>query len=98
MVGDAHLRLPRERSSDPALTDEIWSIARNLGADAFVDEVDGAILDDHRPFLERRIPAVLIIDLDYKYWHTTADTPDKVSAESLEQVGSVLQAWVLSRR
>ena len=98
MVGDAHLRLPRERTSDPGLTDEIWSTARDVGASAFVDEQGAAILDDHRPFLALGIPSVLIIDLDYAYWHTTQDTLDKVSAESLEQVGAVLQAWILSRR
>jgi Zn-dependent M28 family amino/carboxypeptidase len=98
MVGDSNLRLPRERSSDGALTDEVWGIARDLGATAFVDEPGIPILDDHRPFLALGIPAVLIIDLEYDYWHTTADTPDKVSAESLAQVGSVLQAWILSRR
>jgi glutaminyl-peptide cyclotransferase len=98
MVGDSDLRLPRERNSDSTLTDEIWGIARNLGADAFVNEPGIAILDDHRPFLALGIPAVLIIDLEYDYWHTTGDTLDKVSAESLEQVGSVLQAWILSRR
>jgi glutaminyl-peptide cyclotransferase len=98
MVGDADLRLPRERTSDPALADEIWATARDLGVQAFVDEPGLPILDDHRPFLDLGIPSILIIDLDYDYWHTTQDTLDKVSAHSLEQVGSVLQAWILSRR
>jgi Zn-dependent M28 family amino/carboxypeptidase len=98
MVGDSDLRIPRERTSDIELTDEIWAVARDLGADAFVDDPGIAILDDHRPFLALGVPAVLIIDLEYDYWHTTADTLDKVSAGSLEQVGSVLQAWILSRR
>jgi len=98
MVGDCDLRLPRERSSDPALTDEIWGIAGELGAGAFVDEAGMAIADDHGPFLARGSPAVLIIDLQYYYWHTTGDTLDKVSAESLEQVAIVLEAWILSRR
>jgi len=98
MVGDSDLRLPRERSSDRALTDEIWGFARDLGADAFVNEPGIPILDDHRPFLALGIPAALVIDLEYDYWHTTADTLDRVSADSLEQVGSVLRAWILSRR
>lgn len=98
MVGDADLRIPREKSSDVALADEIWAVARDLGANAFVDEPGIAILDDHRPFLALGVPAVLIIDLDYEYWHTTGDTLDKVSSGSLEQVGSVLEAWILSRR
>jgi Zn-dependent M28 family amino/carboxypeptidase len=51
-------------------------------------------MDDHVPFLRRGIPAVDIIDFDYPYWHTTRDTPDKVSAESLERVGRVLEWWL----
>jgi len=98
MVGDADLRLPVERNSDPALVKEIWDVAERLGAGAFVQEPGSSIIDDHRPFVDRGIPAVLIIDLEYAYWHTTADTLDKVSAESLAQVGRVLEAWLLSRR
>jgi len=52
------------------------------------------MLDDHIPFLQRGIPAVDIIDFDYPYWHTTQDTPDKVSTESLKAVGDTLQAWL----
>ena len=97
MVGDLDLRLPREGSSDPLLAAEIWSLARKQGATAFVDELGSSIIDDHRPFLLLGIPAVAIIDIDYDYWHTTADTLDKISPASLEQVGRVLQAWILSR-
>lgn len=98
MVGDADLRLPVERNSDPALVEEIWQVAERLGAGAFVQEPGSSIIDDHRPFVDLGIPAVLIIDIEYAYWHTTADTLDKVRAESLAQVGQVLETWVLSRR
>ena len=36
------------------------------------------------------IPAILIIDLEYPYWHTQGDTLDKVSARSLDIVGDTL--------
>jgi Zn-dependent M28 family amino/carboxypeptidase len=52
------------------------------------------MLDDHTPFLNASIPAVAIIDFDYPYWHTSADTADKVSAESLEIIGNLLFAWL----
>jgi glutaminyl-peptide cyclotransferase len=52
------------------------------------------MLDDHVPFAQRGIPAVDVIDFDYPYWHTTQDTPDKVSAGSLERVGRVLEVWL----
>ena len=36
------------------------------------------------------MPCVDLIDFDYPFWHTHADTPDKVSATSLQIVGDVL--------
>jgi len=38
-----------------------------------------------------------MIDFDYPYWHTLADTSDKVSPLSLERVGRTLQVWLESR-
>ena len=38
-----------------------------------------------------------IIDFDYPYWHTVQDTPDKVSAESLQAVGETLWHWIVER-
>ena len=52
------------------------------------------MLDDHLPFLEKGIPAVLLIDFDYPWWHTTSDTLDKVSADSLDAVGETLYHWL----
>ena len=37
---------------------------------------------------------LLLIDFDYPYWHTTQDTVDKVSPESLHAVGDTLWHWV----
>ena len=99
LVGDADLSLPYEGNSDEALRAEIWALAAELGySEVFVPEVKYTILDDHIPFLERGIPSVDIIDLDYEYWHTVEDTADKVSQESLQMVGDVLLAWLLGRR
>ncbi len=95
MVGDADLQLYYERSSDPALSAEIWQVAARLGYAQFIPEPKYSILDDHTPFLQAGIRAVDIIDFDYPYWHTTADTLDKVSAESLEAVGATVLAWLL---
>jgi hypothetical protein len=43
------------------------------------------------------IRTIDIIDFDYPYWHTPEDTPDKVSAETLDIVGEVVIA-VLQRQ
>ena len=53
-----------------------------------------SVIDDHLPFRERGIPAIDIIDFDYPYWPTTADTADKVAPESLERVGRTVEAWL----
>ena len=97
MVGDADLKLYKEHNSNVELMEQIWEQARLLGfEEVFLPEYKFSVLDDHTPFIEAGIPAVDIIDLDYPYWHTTADTADKVSIESLQIVGDTLLAWILS--
>ena len=49
------------------------------------------------PFLQERIPAVDLIDFHFggaenAYWHTTQDTLDKVSGESIKIVCDVVIA------
>jgi len=98
MIGDADLNIYKERNSNPALTDEIWATAKNLGYEnKFIPQYKYSMLDDHTPFLQAGMPAIDIIDFDYPYWHTTQDTPDKVSAESLQAVGKTLQVWVMQQ-
>jgi len=98
MIGDADLNIYIERTSNQQLANEIWAVAGELGyASAFIPEPKYSILDDHTPFLQAGIPAVDIIDFDYPYYHTTQDTVDKISAESLEIVGRTLQAWLARR-
>lgn len=98
MIGDADLNIYKEWNSNPELTNEIWEVARNLGYEnKFIADYKHSMLDDHTPFLEAGIPAVDIIDFDYPYWHTVQDTPDKVSAESLQAVGETLHAWIMQQ-
>jgi glutaminyl-peptide cyclotransferase len=98
MIGDSDLNIYKERNSNPELTDAIWATAKGLGYESkFIPEYKHSMLDDHTPFLQAGIPAVDIIDFDYPYWHTVQDTPDKVSAESLQVVGETLRAWVMQQ-
>jgi Zn-dependent M28 family amino/carboxypeptidase len=98
MIGDADLNIYKERNSNPALTDAIWEVAKELGyEDKFIPEYKYSMIDDHTPFLEAGIPAVDLIDFDYPYWHTVQDSPDKVSAESLQAVGETLREWVMGQ-
>jgi len=98
MIGDADLNIHLEGNSNPKIRAEIWSTAEKLGyGKQFINTEKFSMLDDHTPFLEAGIPAVDIIDFDYPYWHTTQDTPDKVSAESLQAVGDTLLHWVIGQ-
>ena len=97
MVGDSQLDIYEEKNSNPDLTRQIWTEAASLGySSKLIPQPKYAMLDDHTPFLEAGIPAVDLIDFDYPYWHTTQDTPDKVSADSLKVVGQTLLAWLLN--
>ncbi|HKQ89014.1 MAG TPA: M28 family peptidase [Candidatus Acidoferrales bacterium] len=95
MIGQYDLRIERESSSTPALTDLIWKTAARLGYGNIFVLQKTTVEDDHGPFLKRGVPAVDIIDLDgYQYWHTPQDTLDKVSAASLAAVGYVILTTV----
>ncbi len=95
MIGDADQNIYYEHNSDAELQEQLWAIAVSLGyTREFIPEYKWSMRDDHAPFLQRGIRAIDIIDFDYPYWHTTQDTADKVSADSLERVGRVLQTWL----
>jgi Zn-dependent M28 family amino/carboxypeptidase len=95
MVGDQEQQFLWEANSDADLQRTLWAIAADLGfEDSFVPRPGPTIIDDHLPFREQGLVAVDIIDIDYPYWHTAEDTPDKVSPVSLERVGRVLETWL----
>ncbi len=95
MIGDQDLNLYFEKNSNPIINSEIWNQAAKLGySKQFIPQQKYAILDDHTPFLEAGINAVDLIDFDYPYYHTTADTLDKVSSTSLQAIGATLIEWL----
>lgn len=94
MIGDASLNLLYDQNSTAWLRDLVWSVAARLGYGAQFGRDPSSIEDDHMRFLEAGIPAVDLIDYDYgpsnAWWHTAADTVDKLSARSFEIVGRVV--------
>jgi len=101
MVGERDSRMPIERFSaaaSPAVCARIYGIARTLRVPNFVQAQGPSIIDDHLPFIQAGIPAIDLIDFEYPFWHTLADTPDKCSSESLAAVGSVLVRYLWEER
>lgn len=93
MIGDRDLHIDLAGNSTPALADVVMAEAKAAGyADKF-SRGTTAILDDHYPFLQANLNAVDLIDFDYgpenRYWHTGADTMDKISAESIRTAADV---------
>lgn len=95
MIGDADQQIYYEGNSHQQMQEGIWQVAADLEYPAFIPELRHTMIDDHIPFVREGIPAVDLIDFDYPYWHTTQDTLDKISAESLEAVGRTLEEWIV---
>jgi len=93
MIGDKNLNVTIPPNTTPALRSLVLEAAHEGGVRSFFSLGDQEILDDHVPFLQANLPAVLLIDFQYgswgrnNYWHTREDTMDKLSPESLEIVG-----------
>ncbi len=98
MVGDKQLEIRKEQYSmkyAPDIVDLVWSTAAALGVEQFSSFAQNAVTDDHIPLNEAGIKTIDLIDFDYpdasnRFWHTSEDTPDKCSPESLEAVGKVI--------
>ena len=93
MIGDKDLQIFKEtyslKGSDRFL-DQIYSIAEKQKVSSFKPQSKFTIFDDHYPFYKIGIPATVLIDFDYPYWHTQEDTLDKCSPESMFSVFSVV--------
>ena len=94
MVGDADLNIERDQNSTPWLEDVVHHAASQLGYQSHFFARRVAIDDDHIPFSKIGVPVADLIDFDYGYnnvfWHTSADTLDKLSPQSFVVVGDVL--------
>jgi glutaminyl-peptide cyclotransferase len=90
MIGDKNLDIKIETNSNAALNKLVWDTAASLGYGAFFLKEELATDDDHMPFVHQGVPAIDLIDFDYDPWHEDSDTMDKLSAKSLEIVGTVV--------
>jgi glutaminyl-peptide cyclotransferase len=89
MVGDRSLDVTLPADSPPEIARNIFAAAETLKLRSYFTYLDREIIDDHSPLNAIGIPTIDVIDFDYPSWHTAGDTIDKLSAESLQIVGSV---------
>ena len=101
MIADSTQQFRQETYSlqnAPEVVERVWGKARELGLGrVFLDESVGGMSDDHLPLQKAGLRVIDVIDCctdQYIWWHTTHDTPDKVSATALANVGKVALALV----
>src|SRR5213592_3064005 len=95
MVGDRSLDITLPTDSPLEVARDIFASAEALKLRNYFSYFDREMTDDHTPLNRIGIPTLDMIDFDFAWWHTADDTIDKLSAQSLQVVGSVA-AYYLS--
>jgi hypothetical protein len=106
MVGGKDAKFMREYHSQryaPELTSEIWQTAAQSGySDRFINEIGGAITDDHVEFIKEGYPAIDIIEYNSRSgtgfnptWHTQSDNMDGIDKSTLKAVGQTILNYIL---
>jgi glutaminyl-peptide cyclotransferase len=89
MVGDRSLGITLPADSPADMARDIFAAAEALKLRNHFTYLDRELIDDHAPLNAIGIPTLDVIDFDFPWWHTADDTIDKISAQSLQIVGSV---------
>jgi len=89
MIGDRSLDITLPPDSPSLLAQDVFAAAEALKLRKYFSYLDRNLIDDHAPLNAIGIPTIDIIDFNYPSWHTAGDTMDKISAQSLQAVGSV---------
>src|SRR6266404_594443 len=95
MIGDRDLKVTLPPNSPPNLARDIFASADALNVRNHFTFFGQDVTDDHSPLNAVGTPVIDLIDFRFSYWHTADDTIDKISAQSLQTVGSVA-AYYLS--
>jgi hypothetical protein len=103
LVGDKQAEFryePISRQAHTVLVDGIWNIAKKSGSPYFIHEIGNSVSDDHVILNQHGIKTINIIDVNLvgnidpnprrQYWHTSQDTIDNISSQTLADIGTVL--------
>ena len=93
MIGDKDMDIQHDTNSTDWLVALVRQAAKKFSYERYFFKLNEDIQDDHLPFVQRGVPSIDIIDIDYgphdSYHHTDKDTMDKISARSLKIAGDV---------
>jgi glutaminyl-peptide cyclotransferase len=95
-VGDKNLAIRREQYSNATLWRRLRAAAGRVGAlGAFPSSRQGAVIDDHIPFISQGVPSIDLIDFDFPCWHRRCDDMSAVSERSVDAVGETVYELLL---
>ncbi|MDE6792053.1 MAG: M28 family peptidase, partial [Muribaculaceae bacterium] len=88
----------------PRVAQALWGIAASRGyRDIFLNQLGGAITDDHVQLIKHGIPAVNIIEYHPEdnvgfnpNWHTTSDNMEGIDPATLRAVGETVMEYIRS--
>ncbi len=94
MIGDRDLKITLSSDTPQEMFDHCIKSAKKHNLEQYFIQHPNSILDDHTPFAQAGIPTIDLIDFNYgpenSYWHTSEDTLDKLSIDSLDIIGRVM--------
>jgi glutaminyl-peptide cyclotransferase len=96
LLGGIRQQFAIDAASDPALSQQLWSLAAQLGYGGwFIPEVQAGSLNLGQTALASLGgPVAVMAGSDYPYWRTLQDTPEQVDPQGLGRVGRTLQAFL----
>lgn len=96
MIGDASFSLTLPANTDHDLRKLALAAATDEDCRSAVSLLPYGMSDDHIAFQQLKVPAIDLIDFEFgsapgknDYWHTPADTLDKISPDSLEKSSKI---------
>ena len=102
MIGDQNLHVTLSLDTSDRLVNLALKSAEKIDFKGKIGvDPDLLILDDHVPFRDLGIPSINLIDFDFgaenKHWHTVEDSMDKISVQSLQEVGDLALEMILQQ-
>lgn len=95
LLGAARQQFFFDPASDPALSEQLWALADQLGNGGwFVPEQQAGIDLGQDALASLGARPAVIAGSDYPYWRTVLDTPEQIDPQGLARVGRVLKAFL----
>lgn len=99
MIAGEDLKLYPETfsmNSAPWAVKALWELGQSLAPDRFPTAPAQTVTDDHLPWINRGVPFIDLVGMNYRYWHTAGDSPEHCSAKVMDAVGNALTNFLLN--